>query len=171
MVDSGALDGRRVELIVGQIVEMSPASNMHRACIGGMIYDFGRILPKEYMLWSQQGIAIESYHSQPEPDLAVLRLRDDRFALSAPTPLDVVLLIEVADSSLLYDREKKAPLYAAGGVQEYWIINLKQRQLERCVLPEGGEEYPEPEVFAEDDSLTHALLGEVKVAGLLPMQG
>jgi Uma2 family endonuclease len=77
-------------------------------------------------------------HSEPEPDIAIVRLRSDDYVDSHPAPADIILVIEVADSSIKFDRETKAPLYAAAGISEYWIVNLIDNRLEIYRQPEGA---------------------------------
>jgi Uma2 family endonuclease len=76
-------------------------------------------------------------NSEPEPDIVIARLREDNYLDSHPTPADIILVIEVADSTLGFDRNTKAPLYAAAGISEYWIVNLVDDRLEVYSQPEG----------------------------------
>lgn len=76
--------------------------------------------------------------SEPQPDLALVRARPDDYTESHPTPPDVLLLIEVADSSAAFDRGAKAPLYAASGIPEYWLIDIAASRIEGYRHPERG---------------------------------
>jgi Uma2 family endonuclease len=78
------------------------------------------------------------HNSEPEPDIAIVRLRSDDYINSHPAPADIILAIEVADSTIKFDRDTKAPLYAAAGISEYWIVNLIDNRLEIYRQPEGS---------------------------------
>ena len=171
LVETGVLDRRRVELIAGQITRMSPASPAHDACVS-IVADYLRErIDRELVVREEKGIALPELASMPEPDVVLCDRRADLYAERKPTPADTHLLVEVALSSLPYDREVKAPLYAAGGVREYWIVDLSGRRLERYRLAEGADAYGDPDVLAEADTLEHDSLGAVAVADLLPMVG
>jgi Uma2 family endonuclease len=77
-------------------------------------------------------------NSEPEPDIVIARLRSDDYINSHPSPADIILVIEVADSSIKFDRDTKAPLYAAAGISEYWIVNLIDDRLEIYRQPSGS---------------------------------
>jgi len=114
----------RVELIAGEIVEMPPIGNPHK---GGVTYltqsFFGNLPRNAATVMVQQGLAIFP-DSMPQPDLALLRFRADAYRSRHNEPGDVLLLVEVADASLRYDRGTKRRLYAKAGVPEYWIVDL-----------------------------------------------
>ena len=76
--------------------------------------------------------------NEPQPDLQLLRKRDDFYAKALPAGPDVLLAIEVSDSSVRYDRQIKLPLYASHGIQEFWLIDLNARKLTRCTHPTDG---------------------------------
>lgn len=124
MVAAGILTkDDRVELIKGEIVAMSPIGPHHSGIVNRLV----RILVPQQenrMLASIQNAVQLDQFSQPEPDLAFLKPRADDYVDSHPTPDDVYLLIEVADSSLAFDRDVKADLYAEAGIPEYWLIDL-----------------------------------------------
>lgn len=119
----------RLELIEGEIIEMSPIGSRHAACVRFL----GRFLNRavgDIALVSTRNPARLNDFSEPEPDLALLRLRDDFYRDAHPTPADVLLIIEVADTTLGYDRQVKVPLYAKAGIEEIWIVNLTEEQIE-----------------------------------------
>ena len=167
LIDAGVLDRRRVELIAGQITEMSPASSPHDACISITAEWLRERLGRRFLVREEKGIALPSTTSLPEPDLVICARRSDHYRSAKPTTREIRLVIEVAVSSLNYDREVKAPLYAASGIPEYWIVNLIDRQLERY-LPGGEGVYTDPAILAADAAFSHDLYGSVAVADLLP---
>ncbi|HEX5725674.1 MAG TPA: Uma2 family endonuclease, partial [Longimicrobiaceae bacterium] len=111
---------------------------------------------------------IQTTHAQPVPDVAILKLRADRYRDALPAPADVLLLIEVADSSVLFDRNVKSRLYARAEIPEYWVIDLTQNTVVVCRSPRGGE-YAEVQEHGRDRSFTSpALAGRaVRVEDLL----
>jgi Uma2 family endonuclease len=127
----------RVELIRGQIVDMAPIGAPHH----GMVIRLTRILPGVLagrgILSVQNPVRLDD-GSEPEPDVVVLRPRADDYTTATACPPDVLLLIEVADSSLADDRAIKLPLYAESGIAECWIVNLVERVVEVYREPRDG---------------------------------
>jgi Uma2 family endonuclease len=121
------LPEERLELVDGLIFEMSPQSPPHAVAIRLARRALEHIFSEGFDVLVQMPLALDD-DSEPEPDLAVVRGHDPRENLTSH-PTAAVLVIEVADSSLLRDREKAA-LYARVGIQDYWIVNLKERCLE-----------------------------------------
>jgi Uma2 family endonuclease len=119
----------RLELIEGEIIERSPIGSRHAACVKFLSRFLHRAVGDIALVSTQDPIRLNDF-SEPEPDLALLRLRDDFYRDAHPTPADVLLIIEVADTTLGYDRQIKAPLYARAGIEETWIVNLAEEQIE-----------------------------------------
>jgi Uma2 family endonuclease len=120
----------RVELIEGEIIEMAPIGSRHAATVTRIHYLFSRRLGDRAVVWVQNPLRLARHNSEPVPDVMLLVPRTDFYAGGLPEPADVRLLIEVADSSLLYDRRTKFPLYARAGVAEAWLVHLDARRLE-----------------------------------------
>lgn len=127
----------RVELIEGEIIEMSPIGSRHAACVKRLTALLGRRLGEGAILSVQDPVRLGDY-SEPQPDVALLRPRADFYAGGHPAPEDVWLVIEVADTSAIIDRNLKPPLYARAGVIEVWIIDLSQDLIEVHTQPSGG---------------------------------
>ena len=119
----------RVELLDGEIVEMSPLGPQHSACVDRLNRLLQRRVGDEAIVRVQSPVRL-GQHSEPQPDVALLQPRPDFYAHGHPEPEDVLLLIEVADSSLSYDRELKLPLYARAGVAEVWLVGLLPQTIE-----------------------------------------
>jgi len=135
MAEAGILtEDDRVELIHGEILVMAPIGTRHTACVKGLNRLFAG-LQATALLSVQDPVAMED--SEPEPDFAILALRDDLFATAHPTPSDVHLIVEVADAGRTLDREVKGPLYAASGIREYWLVDLETDRIEIHRRPEG----------------------------------
>jgi Uma2 family endonuclease len=129
MIEYGILtENDRVELIRGEIVTKKPIGDSHVACVNRLNRLFGRRVGESAIVSIQNPIRLPD--SEPEPDLALLRPRQDFYASGKPRPEDIFLVIEVADTTLDYDREDKRSLYAEAGIPEYWIVNLIDRCLE-----------------------------------------
>lgn len=131
-------DDERVELIRGEIVEMSPISEGHASSVMRLTSLLSTEFGQRALLNVQNPIQLDD-DTLPQPDVALLRPRDDFYSRRHPGPEDVLLLIEVSDTTLPYDRRVKAALYSAAGVLEYWLINLPKRIIEvyRQPQPEG----------------------------------
>jgi Uma2 family endonuclease len=119
----------RVELIEGEIVEMTPVGPRHAGSVRRLDALFTAELGPRVLVDTQNPIELGGW-SEPEPDLALLVPQDDFYASRTPTSDDVFLLVEVADSSAGYDRQVKAPLYARAGIAEYWLLDLPAGLLE-----------------------------------------
>jgi Uma2 family endonuclease len=134
MVQAGILsEDDRVELIKGEIVEMTPISSRHAACVARLTASFARVQEKG-IVWVQNPIRL-SECSEPQPDLALLRPRPDFYAATHPSPQDVLLVVEVAETSGGYDREVKIPLYGRAGVPEVWLVDLEREIVESYHKP------------------------------------
>jgi Uma2 family endonuclease len=130
-------EGERVELIDGDIIDMTPIGSPHAGRIKRLTRLLAQAVGDQAILAVQDPVVLGDY-SEPEPDLALLRPRADFYTDSHPQASDVLLLIEVADTSLRIDRDIKVPLYARHGIPEVWILAIDDRQLLRFALPEQG---------------------------------
>ena len=144
MGDAGILhEDDRIELIDGDLIEMSPIGSHHAGIVGRLTKVLTIMAGDQAVVWPQNPLHLGTY-SEPQPDVMVLKPRPDDYIDALPEPADVIVLIEVADSSINYDRKTKLPLYARNGVREVWIIDLNTRQLERYTQPgETGYGYCE----------------------------
>ncbi|MHB8647957.1 MAG: Uma2 family endonuclease [Thermomicrobiales bacterium] len=132
---SGILDeDDRVELVAGEIVEMSPIGVRHMNCVNRLNRLLGHLLPNDVLVSVQNPIRL-SDDSQPQPDLVILY---DRTYQMVPTAADAPIVIEVADSSRDHDRGCKFPIYAAAGIAEVWLIDLNAENIERHSEPHNG---------------------------------
>ena len=129
MFEIGVLDRtKRYELIDGEIVMMSPSSPDHGAFIRRLIRFFVRALPDTFACSPQLPVIIGD-HSEPEPDLAVIRQPDDDYRGEHPSPSDVVLLVDVSKTSLSFDLGKKLALYAKSNIAPYWVVDVVGRRV------------------------------------------
>ena len=152
MVESGILkEADRVELIDGEVVEMTPIGSKHSACIGRLIEQFVPSVTAGAVGGVQNPIDL-SERSEPEPDLALLRRRPDFYASGHPTTDDVLLLIEVSDTSLEFDRRVKVPLYARSGIPDVWLVDLEHETITVYRDP-GPDGYTTAQVARRGDLL------------------
>jgi len=119
----------RVELIQGEIIQMAAKGTRHSVCETFLIRELIKLLEDRALVRGQQPIIIPDF-SEPEPDLTIVRNVNDSYLSTHPHPSDVLLLIEISDSSLKYDQEEKLSVYAEAGISDYWIFNLVDNFLE-----------------------------------------
>ncbi len=130
-------EDERVELIEGELVMNSPISSRHAACVDRLTALLVPALTGRAIVRVQSPLRLGT-HSEPEPDLMLLRYREDFYRDAHPGPEDVLLVIEVSESSLAYDRDVKHPLYARFGIPEVWLVNLVENRLEVYRNPSAG---------------------------------
>lgn len=127
----------RTELIEGEICDMPPIGSRHSATVAWLHRQLAQAVGERAWVVEQYPLRLGP-HTEPQPDLMVLRQRRGYYSDAHPTARDVLLLIEVSDSTWLYDREIKMPLYGAYGVQEAWLVDLGINQLNCYGAPHGG---------------------------------
>ena len=166
----------RVELIAGEIIDMSPIGSLHAALVARLASALGQRVGETAVIWTQNPLTLDDT-SQPQPDLAVLRPRADFYAAAHPGPADVLLVIEVADTTLAFDLDVKVPLYAAAGIPEAWVIEAPSRRtlvFRRPVNGRYAERHviePEAEVTCGGDLTGREAVADVRLAlgKLLPV--
>lgn len=184
--DLGFFNGKRVELIEGEIFvkytytefdegeyEMSAMSSLHFSGVNVAAEVLREVFKGKYFVSVQCPINMGE-HSEPEPDISIIegKARDFKEAI----PNASALIVEISDTSLLYDRGKKVSLYARGNIQDYWIVNLKDRRLEVYRRPIEdkatfyGFSFGEIQIFTESDEVSPLAMpdAKIKVADLLP---
>ena len=150
MLKAGVLkDGEKVELLWGELVEMSPQGPLHWAVTYALSRWFRKNLPTSFGVASQGPLRLSDYH-EPEPEFFLF---SDHIVVNDVRGADVVLVIEVAHSSLGVDLKVKAPIYAEHGVREYWVVDVENRRTLVHRL-RAGEGYGEPEAVAFDAALS-----------------
>src|SRR4028119_1592910 len=124
----------RVELIRGEIIQMAAKGTPHTTCCSNLLEELAILVAGKAKVRCQDPITLPS-SSEPEPDFVIVRLRADNYLSAHPTASDVLLVIEIADSTLKYDQETKLSLYAEAGISDYWIFNLVKNHLETYSEP------------------------------------
>lgn len=163
MADAGILTpDDSVELIEGEIIEMSPTGSPHAACVDRINRLLNRLVGDAAIVRVQSPIRLNDF-SEPQPDLALLRPREDFYARAHPTPGDVLLVVEVADTSAGYDRGVKVPLYARSGIREMWLVDLSREKIEVYARPVGGS-YQQSAEVGRGESVTSAAVPGLALA-------
>jgi Uma2 family endonuclease len=173
LAETGFFEGKQVELLEGEIFEMSPMKTPHATAIRIIVELMRKIFTDGFIVDSQMPLSF-SQKSEPEPDIAVVKGEIRDFVESHPVSAE--LIIEVSDTTLLYDRNRKGSLYAKNNIQDYWIVNLKDRRLEIHRRPMTDREtfygfgFGEIQIFREADTVSPLVKPEVeiKVSDLLP---
>jgi Uma2 family endonuclease len=119
----------RIELLEGELIQMPPIGSVHAGIVARLDRAFQASIPQGFAVWTQNPLGLPPL-SEPQPDLALLKPRADDYLSSLPVASDVLLVIEVADTTLAYDRDLKMPLYAKHGIPEAWLIDVSAARLE-----------------------------------------
>ena len=151
----------RVELIEGEIINMTPIGSRHAGTVNRINHLFSRHLRGRAMISVQNPIRLGE-HSEPQPDISLLKPKDDFYASSHPGPEDVLLLVEVSETSAEYDREVKLPLYARFGIPEVWLVDLEGKAIEVYRDP-SSEGYREVQTLGYNALLSPNLLPDLEI--------
>jgi hypothetical protein len=154
----------RVELIDGEIVAMSAIGPRHAACVDRANRTFGTRVGDAAVVRVQGSVRLD-FFTEPEPDLVLLRPRADFYASAHPGPADILLIVEVAESSIEYDREVKTGVYARAGVREYWVVDLNENVIWCYDDPDRGA-YRRLRRCEGDQSLAPRLLPDVVITSI-----
>lgn len=156
------LPNARMELIEGEIIDMVPIGSSHAGCVSWLTQFFVTQVAGSAIVKVQDPVQL-SHFSEPQPDLMILRPEPHFYRKRHPTPADVLLLIEVSESTLHYDRHTKIPLYARHGIIETWIVNLEQNCIEVYLNPQELD-YQEKHIFQRGEVIIPSQLAHIKVA-------
>jgi Uma2 family endonuclease len=151
----------RVELIEGEIIDMAPMGHRHGAVVAWLLECLLLQAAGRACVWCQSTLRLGG-RSAPQPDVALLRYRADKYKTARPTTADILLLIEVSDSSFRYDRDIKVPLYARHAIPETWIVELERPQLHIFRSPRENA-YSDSSKTEHPGSLHLAALPEVAI--------
>ena len=138
MAEAGILsEDDRVELIDGEVVAMTPIGPRHNAAVDRANRALVTAVGDRAIVRVQGSVRLDRYH-EPQPDLVLLRPQEDFYASHLPGPAAILLVVEIAESSLDYDREVKARVYAESGIGEYWLVDVDRRSVSGYTAPRGG---------------------------------
>ena len=162
MAEAGIIThDERVELINGEIIEMSPIGSRHAGSVNSLDHLMSDQLGQRALVTVQNPLRLGS-HAEPEPDVMILSWRDDFYASAHPGPEDVLLLIEVSDTTIDSDRNEKLTLYANAGIPEVWIANIPERVVEVYTDPVNGV-YTNRQVFGLDEDVSPMAFPDVSL--------
>jgi Uma2 family endonuclease len=128
----------RVELLDGELVWMSPTNDPHIGCVNRLTRLFGRRYPETLVLLSIQNPVRAGLYDEPEPDVVLLKPRADDYGSARATAQDILLLVEVSDTTLRTDLGRKARIYASAGIVEYWVVDLNSQMVYVHRAPADG---------------------------------
>lgn len=170
MAEAGILGhNARVELIDGEIIDMSPIGVLHAAVVNVLVRHFAQHLGASTFVSSQNPLRLDD-ENEPEPDLLILQPRSDFYCTAHPTPADTRAVIEVADTSLAYDLDVKVPLYARHGIPEVWVIEAATLRAHVFRTPvatvAGSARYADVQLIQADEPLPFAALASADGEGL-----
>ncbi|AFY54948.1 hypothetical protein Riv7116_2435 [Rivularia sp. PCC 7116] len=151
----------RVELIRGEIIEMAAIGTKHACCVRRLDKVLHRKLGDEVIISVQNPIGLDD-SSQPQPDVALLKPREDDYLSAHPQPKDVFLVIEVADTTIKYDREVKTPLYAEESVVEVWLVDINSECVEVYREP-ATDGYQKVDKLVRGESLVIQAFDDVNI--------
>lgn len=152
----------RVELLDGEVRAMSPIGPFHASIVNLLAMLLTRQLGDNAIVSSQNPIQLNDY-SEPQPDIAILQPRVDYYAAAHPRPDDILIVIEVSDSSLEYDRTEKLPRYAIAGIPEVWIIDVGKKTIEQHTQPRTNR-YHEVRLFEQGEQVTSLQIAQLGIS-------
>ena len=162
MIEAGILGKYdRVELLEGDILEMAPIGSPHAGHVKRLNRLFSMQAADRFIVAVQDPVRIGEY-SEPQPDVSILRARADFYTESHPGPGDVLLLVEVADTSLEYDRGVKVPAYANGSIPEVWLVDMAAGVVEVYRDPVSGS-YTSVEVLSAGSQVSPQALPDIAI--------
>ncbi|MEO0834464.1 MAG: Uma2 family endonuclease, partial [Cyanobacteria bacterium J06642_3] len=127
MLSSGVLNNRAVELIAGEIIEVSPESPLHRFTNDSVAEYLRTLLQGQAKVFESHPITLAN--SEPEPDISIVRLPNTNYLNRHPYPEDIYWLVEISSTTLEYDLNQKKQIYAEAGIEEYWVVDLNHTEL------------------------------------------
>lgn len=163
LMDSGIFHPEaRIELIDGELIEMPKIGGPHAWAVANLIRILARGIRDDMFLWCQSPLTLRPF-SEPQPDVMLLRQRPTGYKRELPEAADALLIIEVADSSLSFDRNTKKRLYARYRVQEYWIVNVNKEVFEIYTQP-SEESYLEKRIARRDETISPICQPDLSIA-------
>jgi Uma2 family endonuclease len=151
----------RLELIEGEVFAMSPIGISHARCVNYLVNFLVQLFAGKIIVSAQNPITIDDY-SQPQPDIALLQWRADFYGQAHPRPHDILLAIEVADTTVSYDRKIKIPCYSKADIHETWIVNIPAERIEIYAQPVNGE-YSIVKYFQRGEEVQSHTISELKI--------
>jgi len=152
----------RFELIEGEIIKMAPIGKRHAACVNRLSRILNRQASSTIIVSTQNPIVLDDF-SEPQPDVALLKFREDFYEHALPQSTDVLLVIEVSDTTLDYDRKIKLSSYAHASIAEVWIVNLPEEIIETYAQPANGT-YEHTRLLKHGETFTSETVPDLKIS-------
>lgn len=154
-------DDDRVELVDGEIFDMSPIGNLHARCVDFLTKYLVTTLADGFIVRVQNAVTLDPF-SEPQPDFSIVRFRSDFYISGLPQSSDVEVVFEVADTSLAFDGRRKFPRYAGTGIPEAWLVDLKSQRVEIHSKP-SGERYELVTVLQRGQMATSTVIPKISL--------
>lgn len=169
MIEAGYFNGKRVELLDGEIWTMPPQLTPHAVSLGNTRRALEAVFGADHFARDQSPVVLND-GSEPEPDVVIVPGVPNDYFPDHPHPTQVAVLVEISDSTLRDDRRKKARAYARAGIADYWIVNLVNRRLEVHRDPTPDGKYQDVRAYRPEDAISPLALpdAEIRIADLLP---
>jgi Uma2 family endonuclease len=160
-LEAGWDEDTRIELLDGEVIPMNPVNDPHIGCVNRLTRLFARRYGEDVALLSIQNPLRVGEHDLPQPDVALLKPRGDFYATGKATPADVLVLVEISDTTLRTDLGRKARIFADAGIREYWVIDLNNHVLYVHRAPGAGR-YQTRHVLGSEDSISAEFASDIK---------
>ena len=162
MIEAGIYtENDRIELLNGEIIELMPKGAKHTSANSRIVRLFLRLLDNKAIVRSQDPIWLDEI-SEPEPDIVLAKWNETDYAERHPKPEEILLVMEISDTTLVYDREDKARAYSRNGIQQYLLLNLQNQTLEDYRQP-SADGYGSKQTFHKGESFSLAVFPEIEI--------
>jgi len=162
MIEAGIYtENDRLELLNGEIIELMPKGTKHTSANSRIIRLFVRLFDEKVIVRSQDPIRLDDF-SEPEPDVVLANWDEKEYAENHPTPENILLVMEISDTTLVYDREDKARAYSRNGIQQYLLLNLQNQTLEDYRQP-SADGYGSKQTFHKGESFSLTVFPEIEI--------
>ena len=154
-------DNDRIELLNGEIIELMPKGPKHTSANSRLVRFFIRLFGEKLIVRGQDPIWLDGI-SEPEPDIVLANWNETEYSEGHPTPADILLIMEISDTTLAYDRETKAKAYSRNGIQQYLLLNLQNETLENFREPDA-DGYQFKRTLRKGDSLNLVAFPDIEI--------
>ncbi len=162
MIEAGIYtENDRIELLNGEIVEIMPKGTKHTSANSKIVRFFIKLFDERVIVRGQDPIRLDNF-SEPEPDVVLAKWDEKEYAENHPTPADILLVMEISDTTLAYDRDDKAQAYSRNGIQQYLLLNLKDETLEDYREP-NADGYGAKRTFRSGDVFNLVAFPEIEI--------
>ena len=162
MIEAGIYtENDRIELLNGEIIELMPKGTKHTSANSRIVRLFVRLFDEKVIVRSQDPIRLDDF-SEPEPDVVLANWDENEYGENHPTPKDILLVMEISDTTLAYDREDKARAYSRNGIAQYLLLNLKDETVEDYRSPEA-DGYGSKQTYRSGEAFNLVAFPEIEI--------